>query len=875
MADQDNNNPDDVVARHRKNVQEQEKQRAKEAAERSKQAAHDDRQKTRKSVESLVDLSKKSEKKKEEDRKKFEELFKQLSGRKGKAVPVQEKGDKGKRTEQIQEQTNETLDKLSTVLEKIAKEADEADRKQLRFTLKRIDGFIEETKKNIPEKEITEFLKNSEELRKQIFKEFKQQNSVILRSGRFIDRKTREWKEKISDMGMDYLLRDPVLAMASEQIQRGKRVSDFVKDRIRQRRRRKERLERNLKSDANAVEKYKKDLENPPDGISQSRIASPITRSTLLLPAPTEEEFKRMEHRRSMLSSDEPVIQELEFHSEFLNLIHDEQIEQGKVLKKIFLSNEEISEQERLNALDQLEEAREARREQKASQSRIENRLGVSGVQGITAGIMGGNASSELSEIPKKGSFITRFFSGLLDSNLSVAELGAGFFFRNMLKKAPKGLIPKAGFFLKKALPIVAGLAAFDTIQRNKTEGVSETADNVAKGLMGIYRGALAFSTRGLSELVSKYTGIELDHQDLAKRFQNILDHSELKETLDDLAKGRYSEENIKKIIEKENERLTSMIENGESEKKIHAQREKLTKLEELLLKLKFENENLFRERIANLGIIKDPLASYNQEFVDSLIEERLHKMRRKSKVTTMFGGGKLNEKFEIRNAQKIIQQARKEAIGTRVPRKVPGFKYKLRHPELAPLINAIVQVESAGNPNAVSKAGAQGLMQIMPQMQVALGVKDPFDPQQSITGGESLIGEELDRYQDLRVALAAYNAGSPAVNNAIRIAGKTRKTATFEDILPHIPRETKLYVPKVISHLTSDDIRSAEALAKTGKLAQEAERNRASSIQPVVINAPQTNQTDNSKRIVAASNGGTSTIDRLEEQSRIMGGGW
>ncbi len=75
-------------------------------------------------------------------------------------------------------------------------------------------------------------------------------------------------------------------------------------------------------------------------------------------------------------------------------------------------------------------------------------------------------------------------------------------------------------------------------------------------------------------------------------------------------------------------------------------------------------------------------------------------------------------------------------------------------------LIRAIIRAESGGNELAVSHAGAEGLMQLMPDTGRALGVRDAFDPEDNVYGGTLYIRQMLDKYGDLSLALAAYNAG-------------------------------------------------------------------------------------------------------------------
>ncbi|HCK84706.1 MAG TPA: lytic transglycosylase domain-containing protein [Hyphomonadaceae bacterium] len=99
-------------------------------------------------------------------------------------------------------------------------------------------------------------------------------------------------------------------------------------------------------------------------------------------------------------------------------------------------------------------------------------------------------------------------------------------------------------------------------------------------------------------------------------------------------------------------------------------------------------------------------------------------------------------------------------------------------------LLHAILIVESAYRPDAVSAAGAQGLAQLMPGTARDLGVDDPFDPEQNVAGGGAYIASMLERYRDVRLALAAYNAGPGRVDRLGRVPAVPETEGYVRDVV-------------------------------------------------------------------------------------------
>ncbi len=101
-------------------------------------------------------------------------------------------------------------------------------------------------------------------------------------------------------------------------------------------------------------------------------------------------------------------------------------------------------------------------------------------------------------------------------------------------------------------------------------------------------------------------------------------------------------------------------------------------------------------------------------------------------------------------------------------------------------LVRAVIMAESAGNPSAISVAGAQGLMQLMPGTSQSCGIANPFDPTENVQCGTAYLKGLLQRYHnDATLAVAAYNAGPGAVDH-------------YHGVPPY--PETQAYVARVMS---------------------------------------------------------------------------
>jgi soluble lytic murein transglycosylase-like protein len=145
------------------------------------------------------------------------------------------------------------------------------------------------------------------------------------------------------------------------------------------------------------------------------------------------------------------------------------------------------------------------------------------------------------------------------------------------------------------------------------------------------------------------------------------------------------------------------------------------------------------------------------------------------------------------------------------------------RHQIDPDFINSVIRAESGGNSRAVSKKGAQGLMQLMPQTASQLGVPNSFDPNANVEGGTKYLRELLEKYNfDVVKTLAAYNAGPKRVDQ-------------YHGAPPYY--ETQAYISRIIRDFNRQKLAENPALGRKPKVT--AHSSQAAASKPVALKHP------------------------------------
>jgi soluble lytic murein transglycosylase-like protein len=142
-----------------------------------------------------------------------------------------------------------------------------------------------------------------------------------------------------------------------------------------------------------------------------------------------------------------------------------------------------------------------------------------------------------------------------------------------------------------------------------------------------------------------------------------------------------------------------------------------------------------------------------------------------------------------------------------------------------ADLVRAVIQVESAFNPWAVSPKGAMGLMQLMPSTAARFGVRDPFNPSENIRAGVGYLRQLLDRYDNNeQLALAAYNAGPGAVDKYGSKVPPYKETQNYVKRITAIKGTTGTRIYKIVEVVDGREVvRYTDKKPETGPVDEVA----------------------------------------------------
>jgi soluble lytic murein transglycosylase len=165
---------------------------------------------------------------------------------------------------------------------------------------------------------------------------------------------------------------------------------------------------------------------------------------------------------------------------------------------------------------------------------------------------------------------------------------------------------------------------------------------------------------------------------------------------------------------------------------------------------------------------------------------------------------------YELRNASHTPQRSAPRMTRAYDPAIERASK---EHGVSAALVKAVIAAESGFDPYAVSRKGALGLMQLMPQTAAELAVPNPFDPEANVRGGTTYLRRMLDTFDDqLPLALAGYNAGPAAV---VRYGG----IPPYQETQQYVRKVLELYTGEELTELPAPEGRQTFLIRRDGRL--------------------------------------------------------